>query len=394
MTVAIDTRERPRTSIWNDPRIRSIFVQLALLIIVFVLFYVIVQNTYVNLKARHIASGYEFLGKTAGFDIIQSLIPYSSASSYGTAILVGLLNTILISILGIVAATIIGFLIGIMRLSRNWVVSRIAVCYIEFFRNVPLLLQVFLFYGAVLQPLPGPKVAINFLDSWFLSNRGLMMPKPVFGEGAWLMLVGLAAAIALIWLLRRWAQARQMATGQPFPVFWSSLALFIGLPLIGLAVAGFPLSWDYPELAGFNFKGGLTVTPELIALLLALAIYTGADIAESVRAGIEAVSHGQSEAAHALGLRHGATLRLVIVPQAMRVIIPPVASSYLSLTKNSSLGIAIGYPDIVATGGTVLNQSGQAIEIVAIWMAVYLSLSLLTSMFMNWYNARMKLVER
>ncbi len=394
MTVAIDTRERPRTSIWNDPRVRSIFVQLALLTIVFVLFYVIVQNTYINLKARHIASGYDFLGKTAGFDIIQSLIPYSSASSYGTAVLVGLLNTILISILGIVAATIIGFLIGIMRLSRNWVVSRIAVCYIEFFRNVPLLLQVFLFYGAVLQPLPGPKVAINFLDSWFLSNRGLMMPKPVFGEGAWLMLVGLIAAIALIWLLRRWAQARQMATGQPFPVFWSSLALFIGLPLIGLAVAGFPLSWDYPELAGFNFKGGLTVTPELIALLLALAIYTGADIAESVRAGIEAVSHGQSEAAHALGLRHGATLRLVIVPQAMRVIIPPVASSYLSLTKNSSLGIAIGYPDIVATGGTVLNQSGQAIEIVAIWMAVYLSLSLLTSMFMNWYNARMKLVER
>ncbi len=394
MTVAIDARERPRASIWNDPKVRSIFVQLALLIIVFVMFYVIVENTYSNLKSRHIASGYGFLGKTAGFDIIQSLIPYSSASSYGTAVLVGLLNTILISILGIIAATIIGFLVGIMRLSRNWVVSRIAVCYIEFFRNVPLLLQVFLFYGAVLQPLPGPKLAINFLDSWFLSNRGLMMPKPVFGEGAWLMLVGLVAAIALIWLLRRWAHARQMATGQPFPVFLSSLALFVGLPLIGLAVAGFPLSWDYPELAGFNFKGGLTVTPELMALLLALAIYTGADIAESVRAGIEAVSHGQSEAAHALGLRHGATLRLVIVPQAMRVIIPPLASTYLSLTKNSSLGIAIGYPDIVATGGTVLNQSGQAIEIVAIWMAVYLSLSLLTSMFMNWYNARMKLVER
>lgn len=394
MTVAIETRERPKVSIWNDPRVRSIFVQLALLIVVFVLFYVIVQNTYVNLKSRHIASGYGFLGKTAGFDIIQSLIPYSSASSYGTAVLVGLLNTILISILGIVAATIIGFLVGIMRLSRNWVVSRIAVCYIEFFRNVPLLLQVFLFYGAVLQPLPGPKVAINFLDSWFLSNRGLMMPKPVFGEGAWLMLVGLIAAVVLIWLLRRWARARQMATGQPFPVFLSSLALFVGLPLIGLAVAGFPLSWDYPELAGFNFKGGLTVTPELMALLLALAIYTGADIAESVRAGIEAVSHGQSEAAHALGLRHGVTLRLVIVPQAMRVIIPPLASTYLSLTKNSSLGIAIGYPDIVATGGTVLNQSGQAIEIVAIWMAVYLSLSLFTSMFMNWYNARMKVVER
>lgn len=394
MTVAIETRDRPKVSIWNDPRVRSIFVQVALLIIVFVLFYVIVENTYSNLKSRHIASGYGFLGKTAGFDIIQSLIPYSSASSYGTAIVVGLLNTILISILGIVAATIIGFLVGIMRLSRNWVVSRIAVCYIEFFRNVPLLLQVFLFYGAVLQPLPGPKQAVNFMGSWFLSNRGLMMPKPVFGDGAWLMLAGLIVAIGLIWLVRRWAHERQMATGQPFPVFWASMALLAGLPLIGLAVAGFPLSWDYPELAGFNFKGGLTVTPELMALLLALAIYTGADIAESVRAGIEAVSHGQSEAAHALGLRHGTTLRLVIIPQAMRIIIPPLASTYLSLTKNSSLGIAVGYPDIVATGGTVLNQSGQAIEIVAIWMAVYLSLSLLTSMFMNWYNARMKLVER
>ncbi len=284
--------------------------------------------------------------------------------TYGAAIIVGLLNTILISILGIIAATIIGFAVGIMRLSGNWVVSRLAVCYIEFFRNVPLLLQVFVFYVAVLQPLPGPKTALNFLDSWFLSNRGLMMPMPVFGEGAWLALVGLIVAIALVWLVRRWAHARQMATGQPFPVFWASVAMLIGLPLIGLAIAGFPLTWDYPELAGFNFKGGLTVTPELIALWLALAIYTGSDIAESVRAGIQAVSHGQSEAAHALGLRHGTTLRLVIIPQALRVIIPPVASAYLSLTKNSSLGIAIGYPDIVATGGTVLNQSGQAIEVV------------------------------
>ena len=394
MTVAIETRERPKVSIWNDPKIRSIFVQLALLVIVFVLFFVIVQNTYINLKSRNIASGFGFLWKTAGFDILQTLIPYSSASTYGAAIVVGLLNTILISILGIAAATIIGFVVGIMRLSRNWIVSRIAVCYIEFFRNVPLLLQVFLFYGVVLQPLPGPKQAINVLDSWFLSNRGLMMPKPVFGEGAWLALAGLAVAIGLIWLVRRWAHARQMATGQPFPVFLASAALLIVLPLSGLAIAGLPLSWEYPALAGFNFKGGLTVTPELMALWLALAIYTGADIAESVRAGIEAVSHGQSEAAQALGLRNSTTLRLVIIPQALRVIIPPVASSYLSLTKNSSLGIAIGYQDIVATGGTVLNQSGQAIEVVLIWMGVYLSLSLLTSMFMNWFNARMKLVER
>ncbi len=394
MTVAIETHQQPKVSVWNNPAIRSAFVQIILVLVVAVFFYEVAHNTYVNLTDRNIASGFGFLTKTAGFDIIQSLIPYSSGSSYGTAIIVGFLNTILISVLGIVAATLIGVLMGIMRLSRNWLVARLATCYIEFFRNVPLLLQILFFYLVVLQPLPGPKQAINVLDSWFLSNRGLMMPKAVFGDGAGLGLAGLLAAIAVIWALRRWARARQMATGQLFPVFWTSIGLLIVLPVIGLAVAGFPLTWDYPVMKGFNFAGGLTVTPELIALFLALSIYTGTDIAESVRAGIEAVSHGQSEAAHALGLRSGTTLRLVVIPQALRVIIPPLASSYLSLTKNSSLAVAIGYPDLVATGGTVLNQTGQAIEVVGIWMFVYLSLSLLTSLFMNWFNARMKLVER
>ena len=394
MSAAIETRERPKVSFWNDPRIRSGFVQFVLLLVVAVLFYEIAHNTYINLRDRNIASGFGFLTKTAGFDIIQSLIPYSSGSNYGAAIVVGFLNTILVSILGIVAATILGFFMGVMRLSKNWIVSRLAASYIEFFRNVPLLLQIFIFYGVVLQPLPGPKQALNLLDSWFLSNRGLMMPRPVFGDGAWLGFVGFIAAIVIAWVIARWARARQAATGQPFPVLWTSLGLLVALPVIGFAIAGFPLTWDYPALTGFNFTGGITVTPELIALFLALAFYTGTDIAEAVRAGIEAVSHGQTEAAHALGLRNSSTLRLVIIPQALRVIIPPLASSYLSLTKNSSLAVAVGYPDLVATGGTVLNQTGQAIEIVGIWMVVYLSLSLLTSLFMNWFNARMKLVER
>jgi general L-amino acid transport system permease protein len=394
MTAANEARERPRVSIWNDPNIRSIFAQVLLVLVLAFLLYEIVQNTITNLTSRNIASGFTFLSKTAGFDIIQSLVPYSSASNYGRAIFVGFLNTLLISALGIVTATIIGFIMGVMRLSKNWLAARIATFYIEFFRNVPLLLQIFIWYSAVLQPLPGPKQALNVADAFFLSNRGFMMPKPIFGEGAWLGLAGLLAAIASSIVIGRWARARQVVTGQPFPIFLTSLGLIVLLPVIGFGLAGFPLSWEYPELKGFNFAGGVDVIPELMALFLALSVYHGTYIAETVRAGIQAVSHGQTEAASALGLRPRSTLRLVVIPQAMRVIIPPLASTHLSLTKNSSLAVAIGYPDLVATGGTVLNQTGQAIEIVGMWMIVYLTLSLLTAAFMNWFNARMKLVER
>ena len=394
MTAAVETLDSPKTAMWNNPRVRSVVVQVALLVTVAALIVILAHNTYVNLKSRNIASGFDFLNKTAGFDIIQSPISYSSSSSYGRAIMVGFLNTLLISVLGIAAATLIGFFMGVMRLSKNWLVSRLAACYIEFFRNVPLLLQIIFFYQVVLSPLPGPKQAISVLDSFFLSNRGLIMPKPLWGDGTWLFLASCAAAVIGVWLVARWARARQLATGQTFPVLWVSLAILAGVPLVGYVIAGFPVTFEYPALKGFNFEGGVHVLPELIALFLALAVYTGTDIAESVRAGIQAVSHGQTEAASALGLRGGTTLRLVVIPQAMRVIIPPLASTYLSLTKNSSLAIAIGYPDIVATGGTVLNQTGQAIEIVGIWMVVYLSLSLFTSLFMNWFNDRMKLVER
>jgi general L-amino acid transport system permease protein len=383
-----------KVSFWNDPKIRGLFFQALLVAVLAFLVFEMVSNTVANLRARNISSGFAFLSKTAGFDIIQTLVPYSSSSNFGTALYVGFLNTVLVSALSIVAATIIGFTMGVMRLSKNWLVAKIATMYIEVFRNVPLLLWIFVWYGAVLQPLPPVKQAYSLFGSFFLSKKGLMLPKPVFGDGAWFALAGLAIAVAASWAINRWAKDRQAATGQPFPRAWTAIGLVIGLPLLGFAFAGFPLTWDYPALQGFNFSGGIAVIPEFIAMFLALSIYTGTYIAEAVRAGIQAVSHGQSEAAHALGLRNGATLRLVVIPQALRVIIPPLASTYLSLTKNSSLAVAIGYPDLVATGGTILNQTGQAIEIVGIWMITYLSLSLATSLFMNWFNSRMKLVER
>lgn len=394
MTSAADARDDAKVSIWNDPKVRSIFVQVLLVLVLAFFAYEIVVNTITNLKSRNIASGFDFLSKTAGFDIIQSLIPYSSSSNYGQAILVGFYNTILVSILSIVAATIIGFVMGVARLSKNWLVARIGTLYVEIFRNIPLLLWIFIFYSAVLQPLPGPRNAINLLDSFFLSNRGFMMPKPVFGDGAWLSLAGLVVGIVASIAIARWSKARQMSTGETFPVLWTSLGLIIGLPVLGLLVMGLPLTWEYPALKGFNFAGGIAVIPELMAMFLALSIYTGTYIAEAVRAGIMAVSHGQTEASYALGLRPGKALRLVVIPQAMRVIIPPLASTYLSLTKNSSLAVAVGYPDLVATGGTALNQTGQAIEIVGIFLIVYLTLSLATAGLMNWFNAKMKLVER
>lgn len=394
MAFGTDVQEQSKVSFWNDPKVRSYAVQAIVLAVLVFFGYEIVHNTLANLASRNIASGLGFLTKTSGFDLIQTLVPYNSSSNYGRALYVGFLNTVLISVLSIIAATILGFIVGIMRLSKNWLVAKVATVYIEVFRNVPLLLWIFVWYSAVLTPLPGPKQALNVGDAFFLSNRGLMMPHPIFGEGAWLFGWSIPVAIIAAWLLARWARARKLSTGAEFPSFRAGLGLIIGLPLLALAVMGFPITFEYPVLKGFNFQGGIAVIPELIALFLALSIYTATYLAEAVRAGIMAVSHGQTEAASALGLRPGKTLQLVVIPQAMRVIIPPFANTYLSLTKNSSLAVAIGYPDLVAAGGTVLNQTGQAIEIVGIWMIVYLSLSLVTSFVMNVFNNRMKLVER
>ena len=385
---------RRDVSAWNDPRLRARLFQFILVLLAGVLIYDIAANTVRNLASRNIASGWDFLSRNAGFDVVFSLIPYSSESNYGRALIVGFLNTLLVSGFGIVFATLLGFLIGVMRLSRNWLVSRAAALYIEFFRNLPLLLQIFVWYKLVLQPLPDARNAIRIGEIGALSNKGLTLPAPIFGSGAWAGLLGLAVAVVLSVIISRWAGKRQALTGQRFPSGLTALGLIILLPPVFFAFAGWPVTFDYPVMGSFNFRGGATLVPEFIALLLALSVYTAAFIAEAVRAGIQAISHGQTEAARALGLRLGPTMRLVIIPQALRVVIPPLTSQYLNLTKNSSLAVAIGYPDLVATGGTTLNQTGQAIEIVFVWMVVYLTLSLLTSAFMNWFNARVRLVER
>jgi general L-amino acid transport system permease protein len=356
--------------------------------------YWIVANTQANLVKLNQNFGFDFLGKSSGFDLSTSLIQYSSNSTFSRALLAGFYNTVLVSVFGIIFATILGFIVGVMRLSKNLVISSAATIYIEIVRNIPLLLQIFIWYALVLKPLPGTKQAINISDTVFISNRGIMAPHASFGEGSWISLALLAAALVGTWVFRRWSWKRQEATGQILPVWWISIPAILAAPVIGLLAVGWPVTWDYPEVAGFNFKGGMTLVPEFIALFLALVIYTATFIAEIVRSGIIAVSHGQTEASYALGLDSAKSLRLVVIPQAMRIIIPPLTSQYLNLTKNSSLAVAVGYPDLMYAAGTVNNQSGKAIEVYFIALIVYLTTSLVTSLFMNAFNARMKLVER
>ncbi len=395
-----ETASRGGSAFWNDPKFRSIFFQLLVVATVVGFGWYLLHNTSANLERQGIASGFDFLDSTAGFGIIMTLIEYSEESTYGRAFWVGLVNTLVMSAIGIVLATIIGVIVGIARLSSNWLISRIATVYIETLRNIPLLLQIFFWYFAVLRSVPGPRQSYALGESIFVNNRGLYTPKPLFGDGFEFIAIGFLAAIAGIVAVRRWARKRQARTGEQFPVLLTSLGILFGLPLLGLIVAvlaygGVPLSFEYPALTGFNFTGGLVMIPEFVALLLALSAYTAAFIAEIVRAGILAVSHGQTEAARSLGLRPGPTLRLVIIPQALRVIIPPLTSQYLNLTKNSSLAAAIAYPELVSVfAGTVLNQTGQAVEVIGITMAIYLGLSLSISAFMNWYNRKIALVER
>ncbi|MDX1669934.1 MAG: amino acid ABC transporter permease [Limnobacter sp.] len=386
--------QEPKIKFWNDPTKRALVFQIALIVLLGLGVHYIVSNTFENLEQRGITTGFDFLNQEAGFGIPLSLIEYSEASSYGRTFFVGLLNTILVSVLGIVFATILGFIIGIARLSDNWLIAKVSSAYVEIFRNLPLLLQIFFWYFAVLRSLPSPRQSIEFFGS-FLNIRGLSMPAPVFQDGFGAVVISIAVAIAVSVVIAKWAKKRQDATGQIFPVAWVNLGVLIGLPLVVFGLAGGPMGIDYPELKGFNFRGGMTLIPELAALWLALTIYTAAFIAETVRAGILSVPHGQIEAASALGLPKTRTLRLVVIPQAMRVIIPPLTSQYLNLTKNSSLATAIGYPDLVAVfAGTTLNQTGQAMEIITMTMAVYLTMSLLTAALMNAYNKKIALVER
>jgi len=385
-----------RVAFYNDPKVRSIAYQVALCAVIGFLVYAAARNAITNLERAHIASGFGFWNNTAGFDISQTLIQFDSqTSSYGRAFWVGLLNTLLVAGIGIVIATILGFIIGIARLSKNWLVAKVAAGYVETIRNLPLLLQLLFWYNAVLKALPEFRESFVIPGGIFLNNRGLFIPQPIFKSGIGWVLIALAAGVVGAIVFYVWARKRQERTGQQAPVFSVGLTLVFGLPLAVLALAGFPLAFVFPAAGRFNINGGIEILPEFAALLFGLSIYTAEFIAEVVRAGILAVSRGQTEAAYSLGLTPGPTLRLIVVPQAMRVIIPPLTSQYLNLTKNSTLAVAIGYPDLVQVfTGTVLNNTGQAVEVVAITMAVYLTISLATSLLMNVYNSRIALVER
>lgn len=378
-----------------DPKLRGLAYQALMLLALAAFIVWILDNTISNLRRSNIQSGFDFWNERAGFDISQTLIPYSTDSTYGDAFLVGLLNTLLVAVIGVFLASILGFLVGISRLSGNWLIAKIATVYVETLRNIPLLLQLLFWYKAVLGFLPAPRQAYQLPFASSLSNRGLMVPRPTFEPGFGTTLVSVLVALAAIVILSTWAKRRREETGQRFPVFLTSLAILIAVPVVTFIASGSPITFSYPELKGFNFAGGMDIRPELMALLLGLVLYTASFIAEIVRAGILAVAHGQSEAAYALGLRPGMTTRLVIIPQALRVIIPPLTNQYLNLTKNSSLAVAVGYPDLVSVfSGTALNQTGRAIEIVSLTMLVYLTISLATSAFMNWFNRRIALVER
>lgn len=384
-----------RRSPLTDPRVRAWVFQVLAVVVVVAFGWFLFVNTQANLAHRGITSGFGFLDNAAGFGISQHLIDYSESDSYGRVFWVGLLNTLLVSVIGIILATLIGFALGVARLSSNWLIRQLATLYIETFRNIPPLLQIFFVYFAVIGPLPGPRDSLSLGGVIFLNNRGVQLPAPSAAEGFWPFWLALLVAVLAIVVLARWARARRHATGQAFPLFWSSLGLLVAIPALSVLLWGAPFDWEVPQLQRFNIRGGWIVIPELVSIVLALAVYTAAFIGETVRAGIQAVSHGQSEAAASLGLRTGQTLRLVIIPQALRVIVPPLTSQYLNLAKNSSLAAAIGYPDMVSLfAGTVLNQTGQAIETMAITMSVYLAISISISLLMNWYNRRIALIER
>ncbi len=382
-------------SILRNEKFRSILYQIITIILVVLFFTYIAQNTAHNIEQRGIKTGFSFLNATAGFDITESPIPFTAQSTHLKVFEVGLLNTLIVSFWGIVFSTILGLIIGVWRLSSNWLINRIAAAYVEIFRNIPLLLQILFWYNVVLATLPSARESINLFDAIFINNRGFFMPEFLFEHGSWLIGVSIIVALIAIFFLTRWAKKHQEETGKQFPLVSSSLVIFISLPLITYFLVGKPIVAVYPELHGFNFRGGKTFTPEFLALLFALSIYTATFIAEAVRSGIEAVPKGQKEAAISLGLTPYQQLRLVILPQAVRIAIPSIINQYLNLIKNSSLAAAIGYPELVTIfAGTSLNQTGQALEILLITMVTYLIISLLVSLILNWFNAKMKIKER
>lgn len=389
---------RPQTflsRLWRDEHSRAVIIQIAAVVLIFATFAYLVRNAVVNLETIGKGFSFAYLWEPASYDISQTLIEYTSRSTHFRAMLVGILNTMLVAVSGIVLATVVGFFLGVLRLSKNLLANKLAHVYIDYVRNVPVLLHILLVYGVIVNTFPPPREATDLGGIAFLANRGFYVPKPLF-EPLFLAVLGVFAAgiIFTIWF-RRYAANVQKKTGEHYPVFWVSLGAVLGLPLASFFLLGLPISFEIPEFRGFNFQGGMVVRPEFTALWLALSLYTAAFIAEIVRSGILAVNYGQTEAALALGINHGRTLDLIVIPQALRVIVPPLTSQYLNLTKNSSLAIAIGYMDIVATiGGISLNQTGREMECMIIVLALYLVLSLFISAIMNIYNRRIKLVER
>ena len=381
--------------LWRNKEARGVIIQILTLALLLAFFAYIIDNATQNLARLGKTFSFQFLFEPANYDINQHLISYTLQDTHFRAMLVGILNTALVAVCGIVLATVMGFVFGVLRLSKNWLINRIVYWFIEFTRNVPILLHILLVYGIILNVLPIPRQALNVGEAVFLTNRGFFVPQPIFGDAfAWTM-AAVAVAVALAWAFGRWARKVQDETGRIYPVFWVGLAIIVVLPAVTFAATGSPLTWDVPKLTGFNFQGGMVMRPEFLSLWLALSYYTSAYIAEIVRAGIQAVSWGQTEAAFALGLRANRTLQLIVIPQALRVIVPPLTSQFLNLTKNSSLAIAIGYMDIVATiGGISLMQTGKEMESMIIVLSIYLCFSLVISAFMNWYNKKIKLVER
>lgn len=376
--------------------IRSVITQIAVILLVFVLIFEIGTNLLANLAAIGKEISFDFISLPASYDItFQPFVDYDPSKSHFWAAMVGLSNTLLVAVSGIILATILGFTLGVMRLSNNFLISRISQVFIEFNRNVPVLLHILFLYGVIIHILPKPKQSISILDTAFISNRGMYVPKPLLSDGAGIVFLSVFVAIGTIFALSRWARIRQRETGQIFPVFWSSVVLFFIIPTLTFFAMGSPISLEFPVLKGFNFKGGVSLKPEYLALWLALSYYTACFIAEIVRGGILAIHKGQREAAYALGLTPNRTLQLAIIPQALPLIIPPLTSNYLNLTKNSSLAVAIGYFDIVATIGTIsLMQTGKEVETMVIVLSIYLCLSLIISGAMNLLNYRLKIKVR
>ncbi|QKF81027.1 amino acid ABC transporter permease [Halarcobacter ebronensis] len=390
-------KKKPQASVafYNNPENRALIYQVIVLLAIFLFTYFVLNNMFVNIEKRGINTGFDFLHNEAGFGILQTLIHYDESDTHGKVFIIGLLNTLLVSFISIFFATVIGLLIGIGRLSKNFMVAKLSMVYIETFRNIPILLQILFWYNVVLASLPTPKQSLSYFDTIFFNNRGLYIPRPILESGFIAVFIAFILGIVAVIFLRKWSKKRHEETGEEFPIVWTSIAILIIAPTLVFFISGSPATLDYPALKGFNFKGGWSLIPELLALTFALSIYTATYIAEAVRAGIEAVPKGQKEAANALGLKDYIILKKVVLPQALRVIIPPVINQYLNLTKNSSLATAIGYPELVTVfAGTSLNQVGQSIEIILMTMAVYLTISIFISLIMNYFNSRTKIKER